>query len=455
MTSIQDLHFQKEILPLFDFTGNDWAGDALIGLLSERPASVEEVITRQDILTNLISHGELYAPFSYGRSEFNEVYRYTEEIGGREYHNVLEIHFLFAGTERSRERGRLSQLFIFLHKIRQAWFARLSSGTFPQEFENKLKNIHRLFADLDIEKNQSIARNRTFTIRELARLIGLVGEKCRNGEMAAFWKDLFLFEAWLSISKGIRKNHFHFPVFRNDGLTITGFYHPLVKNAVKNSLTTAGGVTLITGPNMSGKSTLLKSVGLCVVLAHLGLAVPAERCELPFFDVISIASNLNDDLKSGYSHFMTEIKALKNVAMGASRGQKCFAIFDELFRGTNVEDALAISKTTILGLSGFAGSCFFISTHLHQLKEMLGLQGDAEANNARNDRNKDTTNARHNDTTGTHNISTRYIECRLEKGMPVFTYQLREGWSDWKIGQIIFEQEGLNELLAGPDGHLP
>jgi DNA mismatch repair protein MutS len=192
---------------------------------------------------------------------------------------------------------------------------------------------------------------------------------------------------------------------------------------VKNSMTVRENVILITGPNMSGKSTLLKSIGLCVLLGHLGLAVPAEKCELVFFDVISIAINLNDDIKSGYSHFMTEIKTLKNVVIEAGHSKRCFAIFDELFRGTNVEDALVISATTILGLTRFTGSCFFISTHLHQLKEIV---------------------AQNDDKIGMH-----YIECELGNDRPVFTYKLRSGWSDLKIGQVIFEQEGLNELLRG------
>ena len=178
---------------------------------------------------------------------------------------------------------------------------------------------------------------------------------------------------------------------------------------------------------MSGKSTLLKAIGLCVYLAHLGLAVPAEKCDLPFFDVISVAIDLNDDLLSGYSHFMSEIKNLKHIVVEARQSRKCFAIFDELFRGTNAEDALAISKTTIEGLTQFRDSCFFISTHLHQLMEALALNDD-------------------NDTRD--NIGAYCIECTLENEMPVFTYRLLAGWSNLKIGQLIFEQEGLNGLLA-------
>jgi DNA mismatch repair protein MutS len=118
---------------------------------------------------------------------------------------------------------------------------------------------------------------------------------------------------------------------------------------------------------------------------------------------------------------MTEIDNLKKVVLAAEQGKNCFAIFDELFRGTNSDDALSISLITINGLKKFHNSCFFISTHLHSLKDQIGQDND---------------------------ISLQHIDCKLSGGRPVFTYQLQDGWSDVKIGQILFEQTGLKALFS-------
>ena len=139
---------------------------------------------------------------------------------------------------------------------------------------------------------------------------------------------------------------------------------------------------------MSGKSTLLKAVSLCVYLGHTGLAVPASKATMPFFSTISVAINLTDSIVSGYSHFMSEIITLRNVLIEAAGSNKCFAVFDELFRGTNIEDALEISSATLKGLTIFTYSLFIISTHLHQLKDL------EEIKQAK--------------------IATHFIECRLK-----------------------------------------
>jgi len=423
MRNIGDLHFQKEILPLFDFCHNEFSRDALIRLLSEIPDVLDETLARQHILKELIKNVHLYRPFSYSRSEINEVYSYLKDFHTRDFNSAggsLTIHFFFAGSKKRREQVRLSQLVLFFHKVDRAWFSALRPEGFPWEFQNSLKNIQRMFSDLEIGKYQPIVHGQSLTIIDMARLIRMIEQKCRSGEMDVFWNDFFIFEAFLSISKGILKHHFNFPSFIDDGLSIKGFYHPLIRNPVVNSIVIRDKLALITGPNMSGKSTLLKAIGLCVTLAHLGLAVPAENCELAFFDVIAVAINLNDDILSGYSHFMTEIINLKNILQEARKSKRCFAIFDELFRGTNPEDALAISHKTIAGLTQIRHSCFFISTHLYQLRESTATNSF---------------------------IQTHYLDCLMIKGKPVFTYTLREGWSDLRIGQILFEQEGLNELL--------
>jgi DNA mismatch repair protein MutS len=415
MLTIQDLHFKNEIVPLFDHVYNEYARDMLLQWMADRPGTVEEIYARQAILKALIRHDHLYHPFAYTRTEFHETYSYLKEVGARE-----NTSFIFARSRRSREIGQLSNLFIFFYKIDQAWFQSLRIDEFPAEFQPTIHHIRQLFEDLDIRRQYDIIRTRGLSATELSPLTRILREKVGKGEIDRFWREFFYFEACLSLAKAILKHRFNFPRFRQQGLSIKGFYHPLLHNPVPNDIDVDETVTLITGPNMSGKSTLLKSIGLCVTLAHLGLAVPAESCEIPYFDVISIAINLNDDILSGYSHFMTEVINLKHVVVQAREPRRCFAIFDELFRGTNPEDALAISHRTIRGLTQFKGSIFFISTHLHQLKEATLA-------------NKD--------------VRTHFIECQLMKNKPVFTYSLREGWSDLRIGQILFEQEGLNELL--------
>jgi DNA mismatch repair protein MutS len=416
MLTIQDLHFNNEIVPLFDHVYNEFARDVLLQWMSDRPSSVDGIYARQAILKSLINHDHLYRPFAYSRTEFHETHSYLKEIGARE-----KPHFFFSRTRRSREIGQLSNLFIFFHKIDEAWFRDLRVSELPAEFRPTINRIRQLFEDLEVPHNYDIVRTHGLPATALPRLTRLVKEKVGNGEIHAFWNDFFFFEACLSLTKGILKHQFQFPTFIEEGLSIKGFYHPLIHNPVLNDIRVTAAVTLITGPNMSGKSTLLKSIGLCVTLAHLGLAVPAEKCELAWFDVISIAINLNDDILNGYSHFMTEVMNLKNVLLQARETRRCFAVFDELFRGTNPEDALAISNRTIRGLTQFGESCFFISTHLHQLKES---------------------------TLANPNVHSHYIECQLARNKPVFTYHLREGWSDLRIGQIIFEQEGLNDLLS-------
>ena len=308
------------------------------------------------------------------------------------------------------------------YAINKRYLTKIDTSVFPAAYTAELEEIKQFFADFNLERYETAFNKNKFRISHMVELMLIISKKVGNGEVAAFWKRWLLFEAYLSVSTGIVKHGYVFPTFDDAVFSLEGFYHPLLHNPVKNDVNAHRQLLLLTGPNMSGKSTLLKALSLCVYLAHTGLAVPAGKAVMPFFDTISVAINLTDNIVSGYSHFMSEIMTLKNVVAEARKGARCFAVFDELFRGTNIEDALEISTATIKGLTQFQNSFFLISTHLHQLKNIEEIS------------------------TGT--ISTCYIDCVLTGNIPSFTYQLKEGWSDLKLGRILFEKEGLNIMLG-------
>jgi DNA mismatch repair protein MutS len=424
MINTNDLHIEDEILPLFDSTFNFHSGQALRDILSKPLASKEAVSSRQQLLQGFIGNREILKDYSFSRFNLAEIYDFFETFSaGSLSAGQLRWKLTFSEKERHQKRGRLILLIRLFYKIHTSYLSKIDTTLFPPDYAAGLKHLNDFFADFNLEHYESFFLKKSkISISHTVDLIKLIAEKIANGQVAAFWSRWFLFEAYLSISNGIIKQGFVFPQFNDSAFAIENIYHPFLKNPVKNNVSVSSNVILLTGPNMSGKSTFLKAVSICVYLGHTGLAVPASKATMPFFTTISVAINLTDSIVSGYSHFMSEIITLKNVLTEAAGNTKCFAVFDELFRGTNIEDALEISTATIKGLVHFPNSLFFISTHLHQLKDMEEIK--------------------------TNKVTTCFIECELTDNIPAFTYKLKNGWSDLKLGRILFEKEGLNKMLS-------
>jgi DNA mismatch repair protein MutS len=423
MINISDLHIEDEILPLFDFTHNVNSGQEVRDILTKPLASVSAISTRQQVLRGFIGNREILQDYSYSRFDLSDVYNFFESFSAGPFFALhLRRRLMFSEKERNYKRGKLIILILLFNKIYTTYLSRLDTKLFPPEYGTELERIKGFFIDFDPEHYESVFRKKKkLSITHIVELTKIVTEKVTNGQAAAFWKRWYLFEAYLSISDGIVRQGFVFPSFDETTFSIEGLYHPLIKNPVKNNLVAGRNVILLTGPNMSGKSTLLKAVSLCVYLGHAGLALPASKASMPFFSTISAAINLTDSIVSGYSHFMSEIITLKNVVGEAAENKSCFAVFDELFRGTNMEDALEISTATIKGLLKFTRSLFIISTHLHRLKDLEEIRQSQ--------------------------VATYFIECGLKNNIPAFTYKLQEGWSDLRLGRILFDREGLNKML--------
>jgi DNA mismatch repair protein MutS len=124
-------------------------------------------------------------------------------------------------------------------------------------------------------------------------------------------------------------------------------------------------ILLITGPNMSGKSTYMRQIALTAILAQIGCFVPASEAELPIFDQVFTRIGAADDLISGQSTFMVEMLEAKNAITNATKDS--LILFDEIGRGTSTYDGMALAQAIIEYIHHNIGAKTLFSTHYHEL----------------------------------------------------------------------------------------
>lgn len=171
---------------------------------------------------------------------------------------------------------------------------------------------------------------------------------------------------------------------------------------------------------MAGKSTLIKALGSAVFLAHIGMGVPAKNMKLTLFDGLLSNINVVDNIAKGESFFFNEVQRIKHTIEKINNGKKWLVLIDELFKGTNVQDAMKCSITVIKGLMKMKNSLFILSTHLYEIGEELKTYP---------------------------NISFRYFETNVKDEQLEFSYQLKEGISNDRIGYVILKREKVVEML--------
>ena len=114
----------------------------------------------------------------------------------------------------------------------------------------------------------------------------------------------------------------------------------------------------LTGANMAGKSTFIKAVGVAVYLAHVGMGVPAKSFQLSLFDGLLSNIQVEDNISRGESYFFNEVQRIKKTIEKINDGRNWLILIDELFKGTNVQDAMKCSTTVIEGLRKMKNTLF-------------------------------------------------------------------------------------------------
>jgi DNA mismatch repair protein MutS len=235
------------------------------------------------------------------------------------------------------------------------------------------------------------------------------------------------FDAWYSMAFAMQKFNLSFPQFKQQHtplLQAQQLYHILLPQPVAYNvgLNNQSNFIFLTGANMAGKSTFIKSVGAAVYLAHLGMGVPAKSMQLSLFDGILSNINVTDNIVKGESYFFNEVQRIKNTIIKINNGKKWLVLIDELFKGTNVQDAMKCSSTVIKGLIRIKDSLFILSTHLYEIGEELKHYP---------------------------NIIFRYFETHVHDDQLEFSYQMKEGISNDRLGYLILKREKVVEMLEG------
>jgi DNA mismatch repair ATPase MutS len=232
-------------------------------------------------------------------------------------------------------------------------------------------------------------------------------------------------DAWYSMAVAVKTYNLSFPEFVEQDRPMVdakGLYHILIPQPVAYDLqmNPDHNFLFLTGANMAGKSTLIKSVGSAVFLAHIGMGIPAASMKLTIFDGLLSNINVQDNIAKGESFFFNEVQRIKNTIEKINNGKKWLVLIDELFKGTNVQDAMKCSLTVIRGLIKMKNSLFILSTHLYEIGEELKPHS---------------------------NISFKYFETNVKDEQLEFSYQLKEGISNDRIGYVILKREKVVDML--------
>ena len=185
-----------------------------------------------------------------------------------------------------------------------------------------------------------------------------------------------------SLSLVAQRNNYVRPKINNTGvIDIKNGRHPVVEQMIENDMFIANDtyldsqkkrISIITGPNMAGKSTYMRQTALIVLMAQIGSFVPAEKANIGIVDRIFTRVGASDDLASGQSTFMVEMTEVANILRNAT--SKSLLILDEIGRGTSTFDGLSIAWAVVEHISNtkLCGAKTLFATHYHELTELEG-----------------------------------------------------------------------------------
>lgn len=296
--------------------------------------------------------------------------------GGKDFIAKLE--------EKEKERTGIKNLRVGYNRV-FGYYIEVSKG-----------NSRQVKEEFGWERKQTLANNERFItpeLKEKEQLILGAEEKIINLEYELFTnirckvkeviptiqltaKMIAKLDVMIAFATVTEENNYTRPIITPDKeVKIIEGRHPVVEKVlngefVSNDIifTKDKYVELITGPNMAGKSTYMRQMAMIVIMAQIGCFVPARKAYLPVFDKIFTRIGASDDLVSGESTFMVEMKEANRAILGAT--ERSLILFDELGRGTATYDGISLAQAIIEYIHDNIKAITFFSTHYHELTSL-------------------------------------------------------------------------------------
>ena len=296
--------------------------------------------------------------------------------GGKDFIAKLE--------EKEKERTGIKNLRVGYNRV-FGYYIEVSKG-----------NSRQVKEEFGWERKQTLANNERFItpeLKEKEQLILGAEEKIINLEYEFFTnirckvkeviptiqltaKMVAKLDVMIAFATVTEENNYTRPIITLDKeVKIIEGRHPVVEKVlngefVSNDIifTKDKYVELITGPNMAGKSTYMRQMAMIVIMAQIGCFVPAKEAYLPVFDKIFTRIGASDDLVSGESTFMVEMKEANRAILGAT--ERSLILFDELGRGTATYDGISLAQAIIEYIHDNIKAITFFSTHYHELTSL-------------------------------------------------------------------------------------